>query len=404
MHSKSSLLILLYLLCCISCGENDLDSPGQTNLEIVNLSDQWHGLESHAYSFSAHTGRYRLESSGNSDLIPFVKYSVSVHRFTYQTTFKGNVVTASGAIAIPIGKQNPSIMVYHHGTMFNDDDTPSMQKHISSWGMELPASNGFIVFIPDYIGYGTTAEIIHPYHLYRPAVDASIDMIVAGKEFLKENNITFHDDGIFLAGFSEGGYDAFAVQKEIESNPGLNIKIKASAPGAGAYDVDYQFRVTTATDIYPGPGYMGMALSAYNDYYFQKPLTYFFLPEFADRIPDLISGKYAEAYVHRQLPERLSLFIDPEFLEAYRSGSDPVFADLLNENNVNNFNVQSPTRFIHGTADAVVPFPVAEKSYHDLLEQGTSSDVLELYSFTSGHDSMKYLKLMMEWFNSMEAE
>jgi pimeloyl-ACP methyl ester carboxylesterase len=292
--------------------------------------------------------------------------------------------------------------VYHHGTMFYDGYTPSLQMGTSEWGMELPSSNGYIVFLPDYIGYGTTADIIHPYHLYRPTVDACIDMILAGKEFLRKNAIEFHDDGIFLAGFSEGGYAAFAVQKEIETRPELGIDLKASAPGAGAYDVGFQFDITTDNDIYPGPGYMGLALSSYNEYYLHKPLNYFFNSPYDEQMMDLLSGKYHEDYVQARLPQRLSLLIEPEFLKSFKTDPDMAFTFHLRENNLNNFVVRTPTRFIHGTKDSTVPFAVAQKAHKDLLDLGTDKDVLQLHSFDGGHDDLRYLRLMLDWFNSFE--
>jgi pimeloyl-ACP methyl ester carboxylesterase len=392
-------LISISVIACEAESETLEEIKG---IDAIDLNDPWRRFDSHSFTFNAPRAKAYLRTIKLSSLASFVQYNVSVHRFTYQTKFKDSVVIASGAIAIPIGKENPSILVYHHGTMFSDEDTPSTTNWPSSWGMELTASNGYLVFLPDYIGYGTTKDLLHPYHLYRPTVDASIDMILAGKDFLNKNGVDFNDDGIFLAGFSEGGYAAFAVQKEIETHPELNIKLKASGPGAGAYDVAYQFRVTTDKDTYPGPGYMGLALSAYNEYYSNKPLTFYFNAPYAEKMMDLISGKYTEDYVHRQLPNRLSLLLEPAFLEAYRTEANHPFASHLDENNLNDFIVRTPTRFFHGTEDAVVPFVVAQKSYGDLINLGTNPDTLKLHPFDDGHDDIAYLQLLMTWFNSFE--
>lgn len=393
-------LIVFFLAILISCVEQGPEEQVK-GIDAINLADAWRSLDSHAYTFNAARARSLAETIGLSDIAARIHYDVSVHRFTYQTKYKGASLTASGAILIPIHKQNPSIMVYHHGTMFYGANAPSLQMHNSEWGMELTSSNGYIVFLPDYIGYGTTAEILHPYHLYRPTVDASIDMILAAKEFLRSNAIEFRDDGIYLAGFSEGGYAAFAVQREIEAHPELGIVLKASAPGAGAYDVRFQFDITTDNDLYPGPGYMGLALSSYNEYYLNEPLSYFFNSPYAEKMPDLLSGKYTEEYVHGQLPNRLSALIEPKFLESFKTDPDIAFTFHLGENNLNNFVVRTPTRFIHGTTDAVVPFPVAQKAYQDLLNLGTNKDVLELHEFDGGHDDLRYLCLMLDWFNSL---
>ena len=148
---------------------------------------------------------------------------------------------------------------------------------------------------------------------------------------------------------------------------------------------------------------MGLALCAYNEYYLNKPLTYFFNSPYADKMIDLVSGKYTEEYVHRQLSNRLSVLIEPGFLKGFRTDPNNVFAVLLKENNLNNFIIRTPTRFIHGTHDLVVPFPVAEKSFRDLIQLGTRPEILELQSFEGGHDHFMYLTLMMDWFATFNA-
>src|SRR5690606_25925463 len=103
-------------------------------------------------------------------------------------------------------------------------------------GPELFASAGYATFIPDYLGYGASTQILHPYYNERYSAMAVIDMIKAGKIFCKNEDIPVSDK-LFLAGYSEGGYVTLAAQKEIESNPAHNLKITAVAAGAGGYDL-----------------------------------------------------------------------------------------------------------------------------------------------------------------------
>jgi pimeloyl-ACP methyl ester carboxylesterase len=399
--TKRIVLLPFIFFIFTGCDEQDHKEKGRI-LDIVNLGDPFRSVPSHAYSTSVSMLTRAFAGPGTRDLLPFIKYDVSIHRFTYQTTYKGNAITASGAVTIPIGATSPRILVFHHGTMFHDGDTPSGFTKLSTWGMEIFSAAGYIAFIPDYIGYGSSNDIIHPYHLYEPTVNASIDMIAQGKVFLKSAAVNFLDDGVLLCGFSEGGYAAFAVQKEIESHPELNVTVKASAPGAGAYDVSVQFAITTESDLYPGPGYMALALLAYNDYYFNLPLDDIFNAPYASRIPALLDGTRKENDVHSQLPGRLSALLNPSFLQSFRSNPESTFNRALKLNDLANFQVKAPTRFIHGKRDRIVPYPVAEKAYNSLLACGTDQDILELYAFDGDHDYGVYLRLAFEWFQTLQ--
>jgi hypothetical protein len=374
---------------CLSCEKKKSEDQNE---------DPYSSLGSYAYTVYAENVKELLSQYNLNSLHEYVQYDVSVHHITYATTYKGSTVTASGAICIPIGPEPLPVASYQHGTIFYDAETPSGYSQPSSWGFELMSTNGYVTFVPDYIGYGTSREMIHPYHLYTPSVDAVIDMIIEGKGFLEANEIPFDTNGIYLAGFSEGGYVTFAVQKEIEFHPEFNLTVKASAPGAGAYELEYMFDRTMQSDYYGGPGYMGLAILAYNDYYWNEPLEHFFNPSYLDEIETVFDGTYTEREVHNSFPDYLSEFLDPDFLEEFRNDPESPFRARLVENSLNNWLVNSPTRFIHGTGDQTVPFSVAQKTYDDLISLGVSQDDLSLQSFSGGHESFTYLALALDWF------
>jgi pimeloyl-ACP methyl ester carboxylesterase len=394
---------LIVFILIISCEDNQpLITKGGPHT-IVDLKDSpYSNLESYSYTASAKILQSLVKDNNLDYLLPFITYDVSVHHITYSTTYKDSVIIGSGAICIPISEEKSSLLSFQHGTLFYDKYTPSEFKDLSAWGMELIASSGYITFIPDYIGYGSTKEIVHPYHIYIPTVNAVIDMIIEGKRFLRQNQIDFDTSGIFLAGFSEGGYATFAVQKELETHPELNISIIASSPGAGAYELEKMFDLTTQNDYYPQPGYMGLALLAYNQYYWNNPLDNYFNPEYIDNIETLLDGTHTESEIHSDLPDYLSELLAPDFLEDFHNNPDNSFRTVLKENSLNNWIVKSPTRLIHGTNDKTVPFPVAQKTYNDLITLGANPDNLTLQTFDGGHNDTRYMVLMLEWFDSMK--
>src|SRR5690625_5978304 len=104
--------------------------------------------------------------------------------------------------------------MYCHGTeipskiLKADNITPSlytgsMETHRDVRNMGLGwASKGFVVFIPDYIGFGITLTKEHPYMYYPEMFLSNIDGLLAVKKYLTENNYPY-DNQLFIAGRSE---------------------------------------------------------------------------------------------------------------------------------------------------------------------------------------------------------
>lgn len=86
--------------------------------------------------------------------------------------------------------------------MFSDADAPS-NFPAAFTGFELFASTGFVTVIPDFIGYGISKDIVHPYYDMQSAGLSVADMLKAVKYYLKTNNRAIKDK-LFLLGYSVG--------------------------------------------------------------------------------------------------------------------------------------------------------------------------------------------------------
>src|SRR5688572_22752894 len=116
-----------------------------------------------------------------SDHIPFIT----------RQSGKEKTVKASGLLLVPLGTNEPAPLIsVQHGTSFSKDEAPTASPYT---GMELFASAGYIVLMPDYLGYGSSSEIFHPYYDKAYSALAVIDMITASKEFLLREKIGFND-------------------------------------------------------------------------------------------------------------------------------------------------------------------------------------------------------------------
>ncbi|RAP37779.1 hypothetical protein DID80_03430 [Candidatus Marinamargulisbacteria bacterium SCGC AAA071-K20] len=80
----------------------------------------------------------------------------------------------------------------------------------------LYASTGYIVIVPDYLGY-RVSEIPHPYLHKSSLTSILIEAIRSTKQLLSILDITTNNQ-LFLTGYSEGGYATIAATQEIEKN------------------------------------------------------------------------------------------------------------------------------------------------------------------------------------------
>ena len=136
------------------------------------------------------------------------QYGIQVYKLTYQTTGEdGKPVTASGALLIPVLSQPLPLISYQHGTIRKEDErlVPSNYNAAGEvWSiLSLMASNGYVVTAPDYIGYGASKDLPHPYEHAPTLASSSLDMMRAAKEFCAKENIKLNSKN-FLLGYSEG--------------------------------------------------------------------------------------------------------------------------------------------------------------------------------------------------------
>jgi dienelactone hydrolase len=97
------------------------------------------------------------------------------------------------------------------------------------------ASAGFAVFVPDYIGFGITSDKEHPYLAYDELFKSNVDGLLAVKQFLSQQDITY-DNRLFLAGWSQGAGACLSAHKFIQEQYASEFTVTASSSLAGPYN------------------------------------------------------------------------------------------------------------------------------------------------------------------------
>ncbi|MDG0970498.1 MAG: hypothetical protein P8O06_11730 [Porticoccaceae bacterium] len=78
-------------------------------------------------------------------------------------------------------------------------------------------SAGFLVSLPDYIGYGVSNRHEHPYSVNDRLAEQSVDMLTATQSFAENLKLGLTNE-LYLSGWSEGAAASLAAQKLIENS------------------------------------------------------------------------------------------------------------------------------------------------------------------------------------------
>lgn len=304
--------------------------------------------------------------------------SVKAYKISYKTEFpEGNPINASGLVIVPDQySKDLTLLGFLHGTITTQDEAPSAYKKTGNMeaymGGTVGASlaKGYIVVMPDYIGFGDSRQTQHLYQEKASLAAACVDMLKAAKEFAEEKDLETRKE-IRLLGYSEGGYAAMATHQAIQENASEWFTVEANYPGAGAYDMvgTAQWVVSQTEDLPQGATFFYLwTLLTYNELYKMNiPITDMIKPNYAAAISLAISqGNPLSA----QIPNNPSELFTSQFIQSIKTGTNVPFMAALQRNNVYNWKPNAPLTLFHAGADKIVPALNAEKAQQVMTALG----------------------------------
>lgn len=393
----NTIFFLLFSLTLVNCNKgNDADilpPPEETKLENATL----------LYEISENDLRSLAVAFGQEAFAEKIAHGIAAYKIIYKTTYKDEVVDASGVMYIPSGLSAPApLLSVHHGTTFKKNDVASATGSIS--GMEYFAAGGYITFMPDFLGYGESSEIFHPYYDQKHSALPVLDLIEAGKEFLEEEDIPYKNE-ILLAGYSEGGYVTMAAAKEIDLNPSYDLEVLGIAAGAGGYDLTAMLEEVKTSTTYSYPAYLAFIIMSFNETYgWNKPLNYFFQEKYADVLPSVMDGTKSGDQINAQLTTNLEELFDPEFFQRLKEGQETEFQNALLANSFgyDTWVPSVPTRLYHGTGDIVVPVSNSEQVYNLFTSKGAKDvELIKIEGGTHGSTLVPMIQSLIPWFEEL---
>ena len=295
------------------------------------------------------------ESHIQSGIVP--RYSVSSYRLNYVTTDKnGAKVTASGLVSVPVkaaGARSP-VLSYQHASTFRNNQAPSIKVEAVEPPLVL-ASLGYIVVAPDYVGFGASYGVEHPYLTSSPSSRAVIDMLSAAQTWRRQAGVV--DNGqLFLAGYSEGGYATMAAHRAIHQQGGeLKTQLQAAVPGAGPYDVQETLdeQLDRVRKLFP-------------------PLALLIDPDHLSDASESVRNEVRRLLLRQMVPEDGDVRYQTLFMDRFLADDK---AGIAAEHSVHlGWAPSVPVYLFHGRGDLTVPYSAAE-SARDTLRAAGAPDV-----------------------------
>lgn len=286
-------------------------------------------------------------------------------------------IRASGLTLIPSTQKALPILVYLHPTLLHKNEAPSLIP-ISLLSMDpikdqrlmmvFLALQGYIVFAPDYIGYGSSEGMVHPY-LYKKAItQTTAYSLRALEQMLDEDRIPFKRE-IFIMGYSQGGHGAMAFAEALQ-NSSINFDIQALAAGGGPYDMLYTVRESLEKKN-TWKLLLGLLLLSYSYIYDWDLSDLLTKTEYEDIIHEIHKHDSLSKAV-KNLPKRIKSLFRSDFVrDILKKGVLSDYQRDLEENSVYDWRPNFPVLLFHAKKDDIVPYRNMDIAYRTLRRGGS---------------------------------
>jgi len=384
------LLLLLFTIYSCSKAESDVSPESSTHeeTEIEEASAYLVKVEP-AVSHSAALLESIL-SLVTSEEDEFSIQDIIRHKVFYNTLdAENNPIEASGVLFLPAeNTELQGIVSLQHSTLQSDAMTPSNSTvGINEYTVgAFFASIGYLTVMSDHIGYGNTKELRHLYEVKNAYTNVPYDLLLAGEDFLNENEIAI-PDSLYLVGYSNGAFASLALQQFIEDQN--YFQITTTFAGAGAYDKNRFAKDLLSQD--QDLNFMGTylwVLDVYNSIYpsLNRSWDTYLQEPYAARLTAV--GEIQAAVPDSIIDLNPKNLFQPSFLEGVLNDSDQALISILDDNSVLDWKPVAPITFYHGTEDDFV-FPLnTENALESLTQNGAIVNYIPLEG--KGHSSAAF--------------
>lgn len=354
------------------------------------------------YEHRAFVSKERIRTS-IADSVPdsLILYDVDAFRLTYGTIQENEPIVTTALILVPKGVKDTQYVAYMHGTNIPMEAFGATAKMPSNYDfVTMPfdnevltfalsfAANGRTVIMPDYIGFGPTANKEHVFIYYPELRFQTIDALLA----FKEHEHIQHKMPLLIAGWSQGGGAALSLQYYLQRDYKDEFTVLSTAALAGVhhYSALIEYVLKDTTGILPPTMLSTWAVYCVNRFGLHRPNDQIFTNRVTNQVEACLG----------QVGDVWELF-RPAFLSGVLNGTDTEWINVAKSNDF--YQGWCPTGKVflhHGTHDALVPYMNSADAYQGLTQAG--GDVT-LYTYPNGgHSTHTYTfvkQTIQDWKN-----
>jgi len=294
----------------------------------------------------------------------------------------GEPVKLSGCVAwstATIGSQTVDqsqerVVLVPHYTILSDSQAPSKLE-----SLEMAALvNDCLVILPDYMGYGVSKDMVHPYLNHDLCAQNCVDALDAGyKTFTEMSTADLEDDWkLYVTGCSQGGANSLAIQKWMEMNPDFaqRWRYQYSYCGSGPYspsvtmkcymENEYQSYPCTIpmvlkSMIYSYPDIMGQFSEEefYSDKYLAKKAEFDEILAEKEADSEEVNNLFFKYFPCNKSDQvKMSDILNPKLYNPDSDLSKALFACLEKNDLTKGWTPAHTIRLYHSKGDEVVPY------------------------------------------------
>lgn len=402
------LLLLVITVFISACGGDDdsTDNPGPDRGELVFATVEYD-------IGSTELDIFLLGLKIFYGLDPGIgrEYDVTFYKIIYKTIdTNGNVVNASGLVSYPdkiAGDPASPLLSIQHGTIGSDDDAPSNIAAKNELGAfnALFSSQGYVTVMPDYLGYGESTQLMHPYIIADASASATIDLLRAVRTHAAQISHNLSSD-LFLTGYSEGGYVTLATQKEMETSLATEFPITKSIPAAGPYNISWTAKHVVDLATLPSEDLFAFIMKSYDTIYGYNRISEIFQMPYDAEVN---SGYFYGDVPSITLTDVTVDLLTPRFLYGpdgipggdnlgYREMGEMVLKSTFVSNDLyTGWTPVTPTILFHGADDQIVPY---QNALDALAGLGSNVSLTVCTEVPADHSNcgLPYVKFVLDEF------
>ena len=369
---KRFFVALCAILCLASCRHDepeyiDFETDGSSPFYVVKEFDAdileeapWEKVD---FGEPADESGTKATSAGINDIFRGLVSTLmckTIHEVvgTYESTdIDGNPITVSGKVMYPKSGEIKNMMIVSHYTIGSNAECPS-----ETFSFEgIYAAKGYLVVIADYIGFGVTRDVVHPYLQAETCARNVIDMALAVRPWLKKRGIKLNSDQVVLLGYSQGGATTLHVQRLMETDEEYKGKfdIKINYAGAGPYDVARTYDYSVKIDVTGIPCAIPMIIQGMS-IGMEKPLemSYFFQEPLRSHYDEWLNSKdYTVPQMSALIgSNKLSEILTPDGTDRTKKETARFYTELKKNSIPSDYYPSAPLYMFHSEDDGTVPF------------------------------------------------